>query len=395
MALNYRKKALPIPRIYQLDYTTFMREYRNQRPVIIPDIVSTWSPITKWTPQYLTNVLKLNYEDRLQVFVSKDNKHFINHPDVTQLVTMSAQEFASHVFPDDLETAVDTADDDHTRYYLRTFSMPDVLFCDVDQQRQVDELLTLLVSKVKDSNGRHDQNEDKIPQCDGQNTDMFIEKETDMNMNIDKKTDETRAVWEDFLSPISLSDDDDVHVSDGVQEDHDVKKKLAEEVEVQKHTDSDGEVAENDDIHMRQTMFQEMHSRIFNCKTMQLWIGTRGNITPLHYDRNHGLLAQISGRKELVLFSHEDTAFLYPHPTYSDRAHTSRINLRRINESSYAALFSKLKEAQPYTCILKPGELLYMPPFWWHDVTSLDNCVSVTLPWDIDGYEEVPPCMLR
>ena len=100
MAFHFGKTPVPIPRIHGLDYATFNRCYRNQSPVIIPNVVSTWSPIVKWTPKYLTSVLKSTYEDQLQVFVSKDNKQFINHPDVAELVTMSAKEFMTHVFPD-------------------------------------------------------------------------------------------------------------------------------------------------------------------------------------------------------------------------------------------------------------------------------------------------------
>ena len=131
-----------------------------------------------------------------------------------------------------------------------------------------------------------------------------------------------------------------------------------------------------------------MSARIFNQSTMQLWIGTQGNVTPLHYDRNHGLLAQFAGRKELILFSHEDTRNLYPHVSYSERAHTSRADLHGLDAKD-GKRFPKLRNAQPYHCILQPGELLYMPPFWWHDVTSLDDCISVTLPWDISSNEEV------
>ena len=133
--------------------------------------------------------------------------------------------------------------------------------------------------------------------------------------------------------------------------------------------------------------------KVFKQKTMQLWVGTRGNITQLHYDRNHGLLAQIMGRKQLLLFSHEDTGSLYPFPSHTSKAHVSKVNLRQLADS--IDRFPKFSRAQVYHCVIDRGDLLYIPPFWWHDVTSLDNCVSVTLPWDISANEEIPPCMLR
>ena len=135
--------------------------------------------------------------------------------------------------------------------------------------------------------------------------------------------------------------------------------------------------------------------KIFRRSHMQLWLGTSGNITPLHYDRNHGLLAQIIGSKQVDLFSHEDTPYLYP-----DRAlrHTSLINLRDFDspQTRKAALsrFPKFEEATRFRVVLEPGELLYIPPFFWHDVTSLDSCLSVTFPWDLESNEEIPPIML-
>ena len=135
--------------------------------------------------------------------------------------------------------------------------------------------------------------------------------------------------------------------------------------------------------------------KILRRSHMQLWLGTSGNVTPLHYDRNHGLLAQIVGSKQVDLFSHEDTPFLYP-----DRSlrHTSLINLREFDlprrREAVLKEFPKFEEATRYRVTLEPGELLYIPPFYWHDVTSLDSCLSITFPWDLEGNKEIPPIML-
>ena len=275
--------------------------------------------------------------------------------------------------------------------------MPEVLFCDIDTNKQVDSLLGFLIPKEDCQSSEVKESQECLQPIEDKDraTSALIRKDTgkDVNMNIEKEASELKDAWEEFLSSdgccdskgnILPQDQDNIQLStelEAVDRGDCLARKEQEECNV--------------DTQTAQTKFDKMHSRIFNSKTMQLWMGTRGNVTPLHYDRNHGLLAQISGRKELVLYSHEDTPCLYPHPSYSDRAHTSRVDLRRMHEDSYADLFSKFREAQPHTCILKPGELLYMPPFWWHDVTSLDNCISVTLPWDIEGYEEVPACLMR
>ena len=135
---------------------------------------------------------------------------------------------------------------------------------------------------------------------------------------------------------------------------------------------------------------------VFRQATMQLWIGTKGNVTPLHYDRNHGLLLQVTGDKRVILFSHEDTSSLYPYPSHYPNSHVSRVKFRDVkNEAELEDRFPKFYRAQPYSCVISRGDILYTPPFWWHDVTSLDNCVSVTLPWDLNSADEIPSCMLR
>lgn len=147
----------------------------------------------------------------------------------------------------------------------------------------------------------------------------------------------------------------------------------------------------------RQTdSIDEFANKVFRRDTMQLWVGTRGNITPLHYDRNHGLLVQILGEKSVILFSHEDSRALYPFPSHSPKSHLSRINFRKVeDEAELLHFFPKFSRAQPYSCVISPGDILYIPPFWWHDVTSQDDCVSVTLPWDLNATDEIPPCVLR
>ncbi len=135
--------------------------------------------------------------------------------------------------------------------------------------------------------------------------------------------------------------------------------------------------------------------KVFRRSHMQLWLGTKGNVTPLHFDRNHGLLAQIMGSKRVDLFSHADTPYLYRDKSVR---HTSQIDLREFDSSKSRAeallRFPLFEEATRYTAVLAPGDVLYTPPFWWHEVTSLENSLSVTFPWDIAGNEEIPPIML-
>jgi hypothetical protein len=110
--------------------------------------------------------------------------------------------------------------------------------------------------------------------------------------------------------------------------------------------------------------------------SVNLWFGGAGNLTPLHYDRANNLLAQFWGRKHVTLFDPQQFERLYP-AIDGDRPHISRAN---ILAPDYDA-FPLLRQAAPLECLLEPGDVLYMPPYWWHQVHSLDLSISVNFWW--------------
>lgn len=112
-----------------------------------------------------------------------------------------------------------------------------------------------------------------------------------------------------------------------------------------------------------------------------LWIGARDNISPLHYDVMDNLLAQVSGRKKIILFAPEQTDLLYPFSVRSQIAHLSQID--NLNQPDLKR-FPKLQRAQPRECILEAGEILFIPVFWWHQVHSLERVnISVNFWWSV------------
>lgn len=110
---------------------------------------------------------------------------------------------------------------------------------------------------------------------------------------------------------------------------------------------------------------------------MNLWFGEAGNITPLHFDFPHNLLAQVYGRKQVKLFSPEDSEFLYPAYDEELSLHSRILD---IDNPDYAE-FPNFKNAKPYVCTLRPGDVLFMPSGWWHQVYSLDIAISINFWW--------------
>ena len=106
------------------------------------------------------------------------------------------------------------------------------------------------------------------------------------------------------------------------------------------------------------------------------WFGPPGTVSPLHYDPPHNLLCQVIGRKYIRLYNPSFTSCLYPH---EDKLlhNTSRIDIEKPDYIS----FPKFKEAKFIETILSPGQMLYIPPGWWHFVKSLELSFSVSFWW--------------
>lgn len=110
---------------------------------------------------------------------------------------------------------------------------------------------------------------------------------------------------------------------------------------------------------------------------MNVWIGPSGNITPLHYDQMHNLLAQVRGVKDILLLAPDDleSAYLWPSNGALDRR--SRVDLSSIDLHK----FPRLANAQFFHATLREGDVLYMPAYWLHDVQTVDPSISVNVWW--------------
>lgn len=107
-----------------------------------------------------------------------------------------------------------------------------------------------------------------------------------------------------------------------------------------------------------------------------LWVCGPGTVNPLHWDTNHVALAQIVGEKRFVIFPPTDSTKL------ASRVHctlyrTTALDLLDIDH----ARFPELDRASPWTCTVRPGEVLFIPYRWWHFMECSEPCVSVSWWW--------------
>ncbi|MFI6993058.1 cupin-like domain-containing protein [Nonomuraea wenchangensis] len=100
-----------------------------------------------------------------------------------------------------------------------------------------------------------------------------------------------------------------------------------------------------------------------------VWLASPGSRTPVHRDGGDGLLGQIAGHKRAHLF-----------PPESDPAVLEQIAAIRSFPGPYEAYAASC--AAPPPCLaatLSPGDVLYIPSGWFHDIDSLDVSASLVL----------------
>lgn len=107
-----------------------------------------------------------------------------------------------------------------------------------------------------------------------------------------------------------------------------------------------------------------------------LWLGPAGYVTGLHTDTMPvNFLAHLYGRKRITLFDAEQTPYLYPQTEQPiDYGMYSLVDSFQPDLVAHP-LFAKARALQAE---LEPGDLLYIPSPWWHNVQSLGVAISVT-----------------
>ncbi|HEY1298589.1 MAG TPA: cupin-like domain-containing protein [Chloroflexota bacterium] len=116
-----------------------------------------------------------------------------------------------------------------------------------------------------------------------------------------------------------------------------------------------------------------------------LWFGPGGNVTRLHYDVPSNFFAQVYGHKRFIIFPPGETRKLYPYRTKA--YNMSQVNIERPDLST----FPRYGSARHLEFVIGPGQMLFLPSFWWHQVYSEDTGISINF-WSIPAlYHLVAP----
>jgi len=111
-------------------------------------------------------------------------------------------------------------------------------------------------------------------------------------------------------------------------------------------------------------------------RATNIWFGSGGCVSPLHFDTSQNFLLQIFGSKLVTLIAPTDSQSLYP-DYLSQHRHISNVDPENPDYQKYP-LFKGVKL---FKCLLEPGDVLYIPINWWHHVRSLNVSISVNFWW--------------
>jgi len=140
--------------------------------------------------------------------------------------------------------------------------------------------------------------------------------------------------------------------------------------------------------------------------TANVWIGKAGVQATAHYDSVHNVYIHLAGTKVLRLLPPSAVQYLQVHGRMHPYACQSRYKHLSTGDL-FKRTFCVLSEACTTThstptlntdqrsneyisqynrdaveIVLKPGDVLYIPPFWFHEVVAQTAALSVSLWWD-------------
>ena len=104
----------------------------------------------------------------------------------------------------------------------------------------------------------------------------------------------------------------------------------------------------------------------------QLFMGGARTSTQMHCAIGSNLFIQIHGRKQWWIYSNKNSPLLEP---IVDRSVFFRSQVSGENPEG------NFKKADGWTVILEPGDVLYNPPFFWHQTRSIDTNIGVGFRW--------------
>ena len=117
-------------------------------------------------------------------------------------------------------------------------------------------------------------------------------------------------------------------------------------------------------------------------EAFQVFMGGKGTETPIHNANAANLFVQAYGEKRWVLYHHSMTPVVDPDPVRNMYRNAPYTYGKPFNpfDPSYN-LYRAYKYIHGYEVHLKPGDVLWNPPYSWHTVQNLTDTIGVGYRW--------------
>ncbi|MEM7157842.1 MAG: cupin-like domain-containing protein [Myxococcota bacterium] len=116
-------------------------------------------------------------------------------------------------------------------------------------------------------------------------------------------------------------------------------------------------------------------------ESRQLWMGSGGQRLAVHQDSTHSIICMVSGHKEFILFPPDQHRNLYtaPQGRLFEWPWRSRVDPRRPDLERYPRFADALAASR--TIRIGPGDVLFLPAYWWHSVDSFGLNIMFNSRW--------------
>lgn len=114
-----------------------------------------------------------------------------------------------------------------------------------------------------------------------------------------------------------------------------------------------------------------------------MWFGPGTTLVSFHKDNHHplalidNLFVQVYGRKRIIVAGPENDAFMYPRTREAGAYWHSEVR----SAAPDFERFPLFRSAQLWEAIVGPGDILFIPRNYWHEVTALERSISLSFWW--------------
>lgn len=108
-----------------------------------------------------------------------------------------------------------------------------------------------------------------------------------------------------------------------------------------------------------------------------MWLSSPGMRTHTHFDSDRNMFVQLIGRKRFVLWPPNQTARLCMYPRLHPLWHKSRADFE-APETTRLRPCREYGHSQALGVSVQAGDVLYVPPYWWHTVETLTPSLSLS-----------------